>query len=70
VDRKKLNHQYRNRLICGPQRKADIITAIENGARLPAEAIRATGASYKPCHRVFCERAAARIMGLGVEGFV
>lgn len=63
----KIHHQYRNRLVYGAQWRADIITAIEKGARTPAEASRATGASYEPCHRVFGELAAAGMMGLGKE---
>ena len=70
MDLIKPKQQYRNRLIYGAQWKADINTAIENGARLPAEGSCATGASYEPCHRVFSELAAAEMMGLRVEGSV
>ena len=51
----KLSRQYRNRLIYGPQWRADIITAVEHGARTPAAASRTSGASYEPCHRVLHE---------------
>ena len=53
------NRQYRNRLIYGPQWRADIINALELGARTPAEASRISGASYEPCHRVLRELTAA-----------
>lgn len=54
-----LHHQYRNRLIYGPQWRADIITAYEQGAKTPTEASRISGASYEPCHRVKVELEAA-----------
>lgn len=54
-----LHHQYRNRLIYGPQWRADIITAYEQGAKTPTEASRMSGASYEPCHRVKIELEAA-----------
>jgi hypothetical protein len=57
-----LNPQYRNRLIYGAQWRADIITAIDRGARTPSEASRASGASYEPCHRVFRELQAAGVV--------
>jgi hypothetical protein len=50
-----INRQYRNRLIYGGQWRADIITAIELGAKTPTEASRISGASYEPCHRVMSE---------------
>lgn len=56
------NQQYRNRLVYGAQWRADIITAIEHGARTPSEASRASGASYEPCHRVFKELEAAGLI--------
>ena len=55
----KFHHQYRNRLIYGPQWRADIITAYEQGAKTPTEASRISGASYEPCHRVKTELEAA-----------
>ncbi len=58
----KLNHQYRNRLIYGPQWRADIITAYEQGAKTPTEASRISGASYEPCHRVKLELEAAGLL--------
>jgi hypothetical protein len=58
----RLNLQYRNRLVYGAQWRADIITAIERGAQTPAEASRASGASYEPCHRVFGELVAAGVV--------
>lgn len=48
----KQHRQYRNLLIYGPQRRADIITACEAGASTATEASRRTGASNEPCHRV------------------
>jgi len=56
------NQQYRNRLIYGAQWRADIITAIQRGARNPTEASMASGASYEPCHRVFRELEAAGVV--------
>ncbi len=58
----KLNPQYRNRLIYGPQWRADIITAYEQGAKTPTEASRISGASYEPCHRVKGELEAAGLL--------
>lgn len=55
----KINRQYRNRLIYGTQARADIITAVELGARTPAQAVRLSGASYEPCHRVMSDLIAA-----------
>ena len=40
-----INRQYRNRLIYGPQWRADIVTAVKRGATTPAEASRLSGAS-------------------------
>jgi hypothetical protein len=54
-----VNRQYRNRLIYGPQWRADIVTAVERGATTAAEASRLSGASYEPCHRILDELAAA-----------
>ncbi len=61
----RVNRQYRNRLVYGAQWRADIVTAVERGARTPTEASRASGASYEPCHRVFSELAAAGVLPLG-----
>lgn len=61
----KLNRQYRNRLVYGPQWRADIITVIERGAKTPSKASRASGASYEPCHRVFQELEAAGMLPKG-----
>ncbi len=58
----KLNRQYRNRLIYGAQWRADIVTAIENGAKTPTEASRMSGASYEPCHRVMRELETAGVI--------
>jgi hypothetical protein len=58
----KFNHQYRNRLIYGPQWRADIITAYEQGAKTPTEASQISGASYEPCHRVKVELEAAGLL--------
>lgn len=58
----RLNRQYRNRLIYGAQWRADIISAIERGAKTPSEASRISGASYEPCHRVFSELSAAAFL--------
>ena len=57
---------YKNRLIYGAQWRADIITAIERGAKTPIEISRMCGASYEPCHRVLSELKDAGILeGLG-----
>lgn len=50
-----INRQYRNRLIYGAQWRADIVTAIELGAKTPTDISRMCGASYEPCHRVMSE---------------
>ena len=57
-----LNQQYKNRLIYGAQWRADIITAIERGAKTPTEISRMCGASYEPCHRVLSELKDAGIL--------
>jgi len=49
------HRQYRNRFIYGPSWRADIMTAIEKGARTPTEIMKATGCSYEPAYRVFHE---------------
>jgi hypothetical protein len=57
-----INHQYKNRLVYGPQWRADIITAIELGAKTPTEVSKMCGASYEPCHRVMSELKDAGIL--------
>jgi hypothetical protein len=51
----KRNRQYRNRYLYGPSWRADIITAIEAGARSPMEICKTIGCSYEPAHRIFRE---------------
>lgn len=51
----KTNSWYRNRYLYGPSWRADIVTAIEAGARSPAEVVKTIGCSYEPAHRVFRE---------------
>ena len=46
------NRQYRNRLLYGASWRADIITAIEDGAQTATEISRQVGCSYEPAHRV------------------
>jgi hypothetical protein len=48
-------HQYRNRLLFGANWRADVIWAIENGAKSPIEISRRTGASYETARRIFRE---------------
>ncbi len=54
------NRQYRNRYLYGPSWRADIITAIEEGLKTPAEIARQLGCSYEPAHRVVREISLAR----------
>lgn len=49
------NRQYRNRYLYGSCWRADIITAIELGAKTPTEICNITGCSYEPAHRIFAE---------------
>lgn len=49
------NLQYRNRILIGASWRADIITAIELGAKSPTEIKNNLGCSYEPAHRVFRE---------------
>ena len=56
----KKNKQYRNRLLYGPSWRADIITAIENGAKNPTEISKSIGCSYEPAYRVFTEYSLAK----------
>jgi hypothetical protein len=51
----KLSLPFRNRLIFGANWRADIITAIQNGAKSPAEVSKRIDCSYEPAHRVFCD---------------
>jgi len=44
--------QYRNRLLYGASWRADIITAIQEGAKTATEISRRVGCSYEPAHRV------------------
>jgi len=46
------NRQYRNRLLFGASWRADIVTAIEEGAATAAEIRSRVGCSYEPAHRV------------------
>jgi len=57
------NRQYRNRYVYGPSWRADIVTAIEEGAASPMEVARRTGCSYEPAHRVFRQVGLARQVG-------
>jgi len=49
------NQQYRNRLLFGASWRADIVTAIEQGAANPFAISKSLGCSYEPAHRVFKE---------------
>ncbi len=49
------NTQYKNRYLFGPSWRADIITAIQQGMKTPAEIAREIGCSYEPAYRVFHE---------------
>lgn len=49
------NRQYRNRLLYGACWRADIVTAIEDGAKTPFEISKKLGCSYEPAHRIFRE---------------
>ena len=51
----KQNLQYRNRLLIGTSWRADVITAIEWGAKTPSEVMHKIGCSYEPAYRVFKE---------------
>jgi hypothetical protein len=56
----RVNRQYQSRFIYGASWRADIITAIEEGARSPSEVARLTGCSYEPAHRIFRQFTLAR----------
>ncbi len=47
--------QYRNRLIYGTSWRADIITALENGAKNATEAAKMCRSAYEPAQRVCAE---------------
>ena len=49
------NQQYRNRLLYGASWRADIVTAIEQGAANPFVISKSLGCSYEPAHRIFRE---------------
>lgn len=51
----RVNRQYRNRYLYGPNWRADIITAIESGLDTPTKIMRRVGCSYEPAHRVWRE---------------
>ncbi len=48
----RLSLQYRNRLLFGASWRADIITAIQQGAATATEVMKRVGCSYEPAHRV------------------
>ncbi len=48
----KANQQYRNRLLFGASWRADIITAIQQGAETATEVMKRVGCSYEPAHRI------------------
>ncbi len=51
----RINNQYKNRLLYGANRRADIITAIEFGMKSPYEISKKLNCSYDPAHRIFKE---------------
>jgi hypothetical protein len=51
-DLAKANLQYRNRLLFGASWRADIITAIQQGASTATEVMKRVGCSYEPAHRI------------------
>ena len=53
------NPQYRNRLIIGPNWRADIITEIERGAKNPNQISKKLNCSYESAHRVWNDYNAA-----------
>lgn len=57
------NRQYRNRFIFGPCWRADIVTAIEEGAANPSDIMMRAGCSYEPAHRIFTELRMAEFAG-------
>ena len=60
----RMNRQYRNRLLYGASWRADIITAIEEGAATASAIVRQTGCSYEPAHRIRKEYLIATQAGL------
>lgn len=58
----KVNNHYRNKLIYGSNWRADIITAIQLGAKNPTEASRISSSSYEPAYRAFYELKAADVL--------
>ena len=56
----KANQQYRNRLLFGASWRADIITAIQQGAETATEVKKRVGCSYEPAHRIRREYLIAR----------
>ncbi len=50
-----INNQYKNRLLYGANRRADIITAIEFGMKNPYEISKKLNCSYDSAYRVFKE---------------
>jgi hypothetical protein len=53
------NQHYKNKLLYGANWRADIITAIEKGARNPRQASKISSSSYEPAHRIFNDLKAA-----------
>ncbi|MBN2711970.1 MAG: hypothetical protein JXR97_05980 [Planctomycetes bacterium] len=51
----KANGQYRNRLLFGASWRADIITAIQQGATTATDVMKRVGCSYEPAHRIRME---------------
>ena len=51
----KVSLPFRNRLLFGPNWRADIATAISNGAKSAKEVRQLTGCSHEPAHRIFSE---------------
>ncbi|MCB9228835.1 MAG: hypothetical protein H6618_04415 [Deltaproteobacteria bacterium] len=49
----KINKHYKNKLIYGPNWRADIATAIESGAKNPYQVAKICHCSYEPAHRVY-----------------
>lgn len=58
----KINIHYKNKLLYGPNWRADIATAIEMGAQNPFQAAKICGCSYEPAHRVFKDFVAAGVV--------
>jgi hypothetical protein len=58
----KINSHYRNKLIYGSNWRADIITAIQAGAKNPFQAAKISHSSYEPAHRAFDELKTADVL--------